>query len=490
MESFDEYQSEVADDIRETVGARPVQPILFVGSGISKRYFSGSSWDGLLSELADVCPKLEHNYGYYRQSRDPPEMGSLLADRYSQWAWDQNERKFSDLEQNYDQNSDIYLKTEIAERFDELTPDSVDELTDGVVDENLTAEEASTEISLLRDIQPHAVITTNYDTFLETIFNNDGQEDGKYEVVIGEQILSTPHKSVGEILKIHGSATQPDSLILTDEDYDEFTSRKRYLSSKMLTYFAEHPLLIVGYSASDPNVRSILSWVNQLLPGDEMVAEDIYFLKFRRDIEAMDEYSLRKRIQTGEDRYISVKQIVAKDFDWVFEAFASGDGFKVDVRYLWKLLANTYEVVRSKTRSRERVIDHQRLEDVSEDKEELATVLGISPEERDRGFLFDHNLSPSDLYRELGIESTYKFKEKVLVPIFEETGVNITGFKNSYHIAFWNEGDSPDYRRYSNAAVDLSKKVMEEGEFRLNIPEGRIDEDHMERGLDLSGFID
>ena len=254
MECLDEYRSEMIEDIRKIVGSKPVQPILFVGSGLSKRYFSGPSWDGLLSDLAANCPKVEYNYGYYRQSRNPPEMGSLLADHFSQWAWDQNEGKFSEIDPDYDQDPDIYLKTEIADRFKELTPGTVDDLTEEEVDDDLTVEEALGEIELLRDIQPHAVITTNYDTFLETIFNNDGQEDEKYDVIIGEQILRAPHKSIGEILKIHGSETQPDSLILTSEDYEEFTSRKRYLSSKMLTYFAEHPLLIVGYSATDPNV--------------------------------------------------------------------------------------------------------------------------------------------------------------------------------------------------------------------------------------------
>lgn len=489
MESLEEYRSEVTEDIRDTVGSKPVQPILFVGSGLSRRYFSGPRWDELLSDLAARCPKLEHNYGYYRQSRKPPEMGSLLADRYSQWAWDQNERKFSDEDYGYEQSPDIYLKTEIGDEFAELTPDSVEDITDELTAGDLTAEAANTEIELLRDIQPHAVITTNYDTFLETIFNDEGQDEEKYDVIVGEQILRSPQKSVGEILKIHGSATRPESLILTSEDYEEFTSRKRYLSSKMLTYFAEHPLLIVGYSATDPNVRSILSWVNQLLPEDETVAEDIYFINYTSKIESLDEYPLRKRIQLGEERFISVKQIVARDFDWVFEAFASGDGFEVDIRYLRKLLANTYEVVRSKS-SGERVVDHQQIKDVAEDQGELATVLGISPEERDRGFLFDHNLSPTGLYDEIGIGGTPTFKRDVLAPIFEETGVNITGFQNQYHIAFWNERGGPDYRRYSPSAVELCERVMDGEKYDLNIPDNRVEEDQMRKGLALSNYLD
>lgn len=128
MTSLEDYREEVRKDIEETVGSRPVQPIVFAGSGLSMRYFSGPNWDQLLSEMASSCPKLEHNYGYYRQCRDAPEMGSLLADRFSQWAWDQNEEKFSDVDLNFENGTDIHLKREISGHFKDITPDSLDNL--------------------------------------------------------------------------------------------------------------------------------------------------------------------------------------------------------------------------------------------------------------------------------------------------------------------------------------------------------------------------
>ena len=487
MTELENYRQRVKNDIKDTVGSKPVQPIVFAGSGLSMRYFSGPGWDQLLSEMASQCPKLKHNYGYYRQSRDAPEMGSLLADRYSQWAWDQNEPKFSEMEPNFEKSSDIYLKTEITRYFKNITPDSEEDISEEKLDDGFSKEKALEEIQKLRKIQPHAIITTNYDQFLENIFNNEDREDEKYDVVVGEKILQSPHKSVGEILKIHGSVTDPESLILTSEDYDEFISRKRYLSSKMLTYFAEHPLLIVGYSATDSNIRSILSWVNQILPEDEVTAEDIYFLEFDREVDERENYPEMKRIQLGQDRFISVKSIIARDFDWVFDAFASGEGFEADVRYLRKLLANTYEVVRSKS-SDERVVDHQRIEDVAQNKEELATVLGVSAGGANRGFIFDHDLSPQELYDRIGVSSTYKFKEKVLKPVYIETGMNLTGFNNKYHIAFFNE--SVTYRRYTDAAVEFFNKILAGEDFDLQIPESRVDEEHEARGLDLSQVLE
>jgi len=62
---------------------------------------------------------------------------------------------------------------------------------------------------------------------------------------------------IGEIFKIHGCITDPAGIVLTDDDYEDWNNKKKYLSAKLLTYFLEHPVLIIGYSAQDPNVLSI-----------------------------------------------------------------------------------------------------------------------------------------------------------------------------------------------------------------------------------------
>ena len=48
-------------------------------------------------------------------------------------------------------------------------------------------------------------------------------------------------------------------------DYANFEQKKKYLSSKLLTYFAEHPLFFFGYSCSDPNIISIVSDIDEIL---------------------------------------------------------------------------------------------------------------------------------------------------------------------------------------------------------------------------------
>jgi hypothetical protein len=492
-ESHDAHRESITEDITSTVGSRECQPILFVGTGLSIRYFSAPSWDGLLEEMTNQHAAIEEKYGFWRQTHDPKEVGRILSEKYAELAWNQNIPLFQeDKFQDYDQDRDYYLKYQISKYFKKKTPESVDDLTEEIVDESISLDQAETEIESLRDIQPHAIITTNYDQFLERIFNDeslvegnaDQKEGDRYEVVVGEEILRTQFRSLGEILKIHGSATEPESLILTTSDYEDFNNKKRYLSSKMLTYFAEHPLLIVGYSATDPNIRKILSWVNDIPTTEGQIEEDIYFLEYSEDINEEEDFSTGKRIQLEDGSFMTVKRIVAEDFEWVFDAFASGEGFEADIRYLRKLVANMYDVVSMKS-PRAKVVDHRQLEDIATDEGELATVLGISSVGDDPGVQLNHPLSTTDLTDRLGIGGSGTLKQEIVKPIYEETEINITAFNNRYHVAFF-EGNDSESRRFSEEAIDLCEKVMNGEEWELGIPEEHIpDQDISDRGYSL-----
>ncbi|MCV5737918.1 SIR2 family protein, partial [Escherichia coli] len=80
------------------------------------------------------------------------------------------------------------------------------------------------------------------------------------------------YTSYGEILKMHGCSSQYETIVLTAEDYTDFNKRKKYLSAKLLTYFAEHPLFFFGYSATDTNIKGILSDIDEILaPNGELI---------------------------------------------------------------------------------------------------------------------------------------------------------------------------------------------------------------------------
>jgi hypothetical protein len=506
MTDFEVYKQDVARDIEQTVTRANSQPVIFAGTGLSMRYFGAPSWDGLLERLVEQCEALEDEYGYYRQTRDPTETGQLLAKKYAEWAWgdyseydeEDDESHLSNWEEdlfNHENRRDIFLKSKIAEHLREKAPKSVNELDEETVDEDISLEMALREIELLQEVQPHAVITTNYDRFFEAIFNDEvtndnllkedyakgaGFQDGddeenkipSYRVVVGEQVLRTRYRNIGEILHIHGSVSDPESLVLTEDDYREFNNRRRYLSSKMLTYFAEHPLLIVGYRPDDPNVQQVLTWADDVLSDEQSITDDIFFLQYKQDAEEMEEYPREYDIHLDDGGHLRVKSIVASNFDWVFEAFAEGGELEVDPRYLRNLLAQTYEVVTSQAPADE-VVDVERLEDIATDEDELRTVLGISPEDAEQipPIEFDHTTPPLEAAEEIGLDSFQELNREIITQIEDDTTVDIKSFNNRYHIAL-SGGTNP--RRYSDEAIELFKKVKQGEEYSLDIPEGRI----------------
>jgi hypothetical protein len=100
-------------------------------------------------------------------------------------------------------------------------------------------------------------------------------------------LFSSRNHGIAEIYKIHGCASEPNSLILTSEDYALFRKKNPYLSSKLLTIFIEHPIIFLGYSLTDPHILEILEEIVECFPANKMDAlkENIVFVEWCSDSE-------------------------------------------------------------------------------------------------------------------------------------------------------------------------------------------------------------
>ncbi len=60
--NYHQYIEDVSDDIKTCLEGMGCQPILFVGSGLTKRYLSGPNWEELLQQLANECPNIDKRF--------------------------------------------------------------------------------------------------------------------------------------------------------------------------------------------------------------------------------------------------------------------------------------------------------------------------------------------------------------------------------------------------------------------------------------------
>ena len=424
------------------------QPILFVGSGLTKRYLSGPNWEELLQQLADECPNIDKRFAYYKQ-RYPEliDIGSVFSDSYNEWAWGEGEKDFPAELFEAGNEPSIYFKYKISSTFNSLLQEKE------IVNNN--------EIDLLRKIHPHSIITTNYDKLLESIYP-------EFTPIIGQKILYANHGSVGEILKIHGCCSTPNSIIINRDDYDDFIKKKKYLSAKLLTFFAEHPLLFIGYSAEDSNIKNILSDIDELLSENGDVIPNIYILEWT-DKQNENEYPHRERlIQVSSNKSIRIKSIVANDFSWVFSAFGANRALdNINPKLLRALLARTYDLVRTDIPRNPVQVDYRVLSSISESEGELAKLYGIATSSDGMAFNASYPFTLTTLGQSLGFKGWHD-ANKLLEIVKNITGIDIKTFDNKYHYAIMN-GDEIQSHRYSNYLRELLEKVRNGEEFDLGV---------------------
>jgi hypothetical protein len=215
-------------------------PVLFVGSGLSRRYTGADDWEGLLKRFAAMTPR---PYDYYRSkaNNDLPAVAAEIAEVFADIWWDSSQ--FQESREKYASSlvtREAPLKVEVAEY---LT---------GLEARLPTTGPLAEELVLLRDAVVDAVITTNYDDVLPALFPD-------FRPFVGQDgLLFANPQDIGELYQIHGSIADPGSLVLTSTDYHDFARRAAYLAAKLMTIFVEHPVMFLGYSLSDSNVLSVL----------------------------------------------------------------------------------------------------------------------------------------------------------------------------------------------------------------------------------------
>jgi len=246
-------------------------PIIFIGSGITQRYFSNApTWDSLLKKIWDESESHENYFSKYHElenkfGENTFQIYTTLADELEEQfdsSFYAEKVKLKDLTPEIAHRKKISpFKTRIAEIFSNLV---LNDETEG-------------ELKLFKSMlsKSRLIVTTNYDDFIEKQLNN------AIKVRVGNQGLFEPAGDLNELYKIHGSIKNPDSIVITSKDYEGLERTSAIVNAKILSFLTESPILFIGYSLTDKNIQSLLTDLANNMPFEiEEAAKRIGVVKY------------------------------------------------------------------------------------------------------------------------------------------------------------------------------------------------------------------
>lgn len=290
-------------------------PVLFIGSGISKRYlYHYPDWEGLL-EIAfkkynsDLFQLQKHKDSLSRQGLNPFEvnihLATIIENEFNNAFFDRKIKLNIGNSKNpsWVKRGISPFKMYLSYFFKKM--------------KLYHSPELDKELEKFKSLKSKisAIITTNYDLFLETqVFPDD------YTVFVNQsELFGSDSYNIAEIYKIHGSATDANSIIITESDYKHFNSSRKLIIAKMLTLFAESPIVFLGYSFTDENIQGIIvDFLSCLSPRQlEDIREHFIFISYKKGEQTLQE--IQRTITTQAGIEIPITEIKTDNFGLVYD---------------------------------------------------------------------------------------------------------------------------------------------------------------------------
>lgn len=345
-----DIEKELAEILSESLSA----PFLFIGSGFSRRYLELPDWKGLLSKFSTSMP-FDSYLG--TSGNNLPKAALALAHDFSSEWWKSNKER-QDIYQsiNWVHAIETPLKYEIAQYLNKIDIESKiqnnNELVE-LLDERVVID---------------GIITTNWDGLIEHLFP-------KLKVYIGQSDLFFKHpQSIGEIFKIHGCSSKFSSLILSENDYENFNKKNAYLAAKLLSIFLENPVIFIGYSITDKNITDLLELIADMMETSEQLerlGKNLIFLTRPSN----DKDSMESVLMTVGERKLYFTHIRTNDFSKIYKALQHSER-KIPVHLLRIFKEQIYNIVKT-TEEADRRIAVRDFEEATADNSEIEFVVGV-----------------------------------------------------------------------------------------------------------------
>ncbi|MGL5296614.1 MAG: SIR2 family protein [Culicoidibacterales bacterium] len=303
--------------ITEFISSYKNYPVLFVGTGLSLRYLNNSyTWENLLKHImSEISDNNEAFLDIKAQSLTPnreidySKMAATISNLFDEYLSKGENRhgKFKEV-------NDIYY----ANLANNVLNSSRFKIYLSLLFKNLDfKEDMSDERNALLKIRKNigSVITTNYDKLIEDVF--------QFEPLIGNNILlSNPY---GSVYKIHGCTDNPESIIMTTDDYNNFDKKYELIRAQLLSLFIHNPIIFLGYNIGDENIRNLLRTIFTYVTPNSDIAEQIKsnFLLVEYEKNSENESVQEHDIELADNTTIRVNKIKTDNFTAIYNALSS-----------------------------------------------------------------------------------------------------------------------------------------------------------------------
>lgn len=375
-------------NLREIIDSFNTTPFLFVGSGITRRYYNLPSWKGLLETFISKISNDEFAFASYENKAKEliknegelyPKIAELLERDFNN-LWFRNENNLRNLDEYYSNQ----VKQESVSPFKA-------EIAMYIKNKSNIASEYIEEIEKLKKLSVKSIsgiITTNYDDFFEDNF------EGYKRYVGQDELIFSGIQGVGEIYKIHGTIENPKSIVINSKDYREFDDKSNYLAAKLMTIFIEHPIIFIGYSISDTNIQKILQAIIKCLDNEKIVKLKNRFIFIEYNVDA-EGYEISRYTMKIEDKLLEMTKIKLNDFSLLYDELARKKN-KIPARILRLYKDELYNFV--VTNEPTNTIKVGNIEDERIKDEELVMAIGQVKEVAFEGL---RGFSTNEWYRDI-----------------------------------------------------------------------------------------
>lgn len=199
---------------------------LFIGSGFTKAVLTGNNkaydWKELLQES---CYRMGIHRDVFNEGMTYPQIASTICHEYVQ------------VQSVSLHDADRKLKLTISDLVNVSPSKSI----------------LSEYENYFKELIPNWIVTTNYDLIIEKILHEKA-----FLINPKDSFIKT--KDFIPVYHIHGSVTDPESIVITNEDYTQTLRFSDYRHARLPFLIKESTVLMVGYSLNDLNVLSAVDY--------------------------------------------------------------------------------------------------------------------------------------------------------------------------------------------------------------------------------------